>query len=122
MQLMTSLRQIEANRDKALKSTGPKTKNGKQRSRRNALRHGFTVAAIHTPPWRVQRIAADGREVPCPQARNVIEASPLDPAANFAGALRAPADRRSLCVVSWPEISKQFQKVALMFRRTFPRP
>ena len=40
---MTSLRQIEANRHNALKSTGPKTEYGKQRSRRNALRHGFTA-------------------------------------------------------------------------------
>jgi len=60
--------------------------------------------------------------VPSPQTRKVIEASPLDPAANLAGALRAPSDRRSLGVVSWPEISKQFQKFALILRRTFPRP
>jgi hypothetical protein len=80
------------------------------------------VAAIHTSRWRVQRIPAEGREVPSPQTRNVIEASPFDPAANLAGALRAPSDRRSLGVVSWPEISKQFQKFALILRRTFPRP
>ncbi len=59
--------------------------------------------------------------MPSPQTRKVIEASPLDPAANLAGALRAPSDRRSLGVVSWPEISKQFQKFALILRRTFPR-
>jgi hypothetical protein len=79
------------------------------------------VPAIHTSRWRVQRIPADGREVPSPQTRKVIEASPLDPATNLAGALRAPPDRRSLCVVPWPEISKQFQKFALILRRTFPR-
>ena len=56
------------------------------------------------------------------KTRKVIEASPFDPAANLAGALRAPSDRRSLGVVSWPEISKQFQKFALILRRTFPRP
>ena len=59
--------------------------------------------------------------MPSPQTRKVIEASPLDPAANLAGALRTPSDRRSLGVVSWPEISKQFQKFALILRRTFPR-
>src|SRR6266516_780274 len=56
------------------------------------------------------------------KTRKVIEASPFDPAANLAGALCAPSDRRSLGVVSWPEISKQFQKFALILRRTFPRP
>jgi hypothetical protein len=46
---MTSLRQIEANRVNALKSTGPKTEAGKQRSRRNALRHGFTADTVIEP-------------------------------------------------------------------------
>jgi len=46
---MTSPRQIEANRHNALKSTGPKTENGKQRSRRNALRHGFTAETVIEP-------------------------------------------------------------------------
>ena len=46
---MTSLRQIEANRQNALKSTGPKTETGKQRSRRNALRHGFTAETVIEP-------------------------------------------------------------------------
>jgi hypothetical protein len=46
---MTSLRQIEANRHNAIKSTGPKTENGKQRSRRNALKHGFTADTVLEP-------------------------------------------------------------------------
>jgi hypothetical protein len=46
---MTSFRQIEANRHNALKSTGPKTEDGKQRSRRNAFRHGFTAETIIEP-------------------------------------------------------------------------
>ena len=45
---MISLRQIEANRHTALKSTGPKTEIGKQ-SRRNALRHGFTAETVLEP-------------------------------------------------------------------------
>src|SRR2546426_2499726 len=46
---MTSLSQIEANRRNALKSTGPKTENGKQQSRRNALRHGLTAETVIEP-------------------------------------------------------------------------
>ena len=42
----TSLKQIEANRLNALKSTGPRTEVGKQRSRRNAWRHGLTAETV----------------------------------------------------------------------------
>jgi hypothetical protein len=43
---MTSFLQIEANRRNALKSTGPKTLNGKRSSRRNSLRHGLTAETV----------------------------------------------------------------------------
>jgi hypothetical protein len=43
---MTSPRQIEANRRNALRSTGPRTQEGKRRSRRNALRHGLVAETI----------------------------------------------------------------------------
>ena len=46
---MTSLKQIEANRRNALRSTGPRSEEGKQRSSRNALRHGLTAETVLEP-------------------------------------------------------------------------
>ena len=43
---MATPSQIAANRRNALLSCGPKTKSGKERSRRNALRHGLTAETV----------------------------------------------------------------------------
>lgn len=43
---MTSSKQIEANRNNASRSTGPRTATGKDRSRRNAVRHGLTAETV----------------------------------------------------------------------------
>src|SRR5271168_4262191 len=43
---MTSFKQLAANRLNALRSTGPRTDEGKHQSRRNALRHGLTAETV----------------------------------------------------------------------------
>jgi hypothetical protein len=43
---MTSVRQIEANGRNALRSTGPRTEEGKRSSRANAYRHGLTAETV----------------------------------------------------------------------------
>jgi hypothetical protein len=43
---VTSVRQIEANRRNALRSTGPTTEDGKRRSRQNAIRHGLSAETV----------------------------------------------------------------------------
>ena len=46
LQPMTSFRQIEANRRNAIRSTGPRTEEGKRQTRRNAVRHGLCAETV----------------------------------------------------------------------------
>jgi len=59
--------------------------------------------------------------VPSPHARRLIYASPLDPAADLAGALRDFSNLRGLRIVLWSEVPQSFQEFALILRRTLPR-
>jgi hypothetical protein len=63
---MTSDRKIESNRKNAQKSTGPRSEAGQRRSRRNALRHGLSVAIGSDPSFsddirRLAGVLARGR-------------------------------------------------------------
>ena len=55
---MTSCAKIEANRRNALRSTGPRTDQGKARSRRNALKHGLSI-----PVSRDDAVAGELEEI-----------------------------------------------------------
>jgi hypothetical protein len=46
---MTTDRKIESNRKNAQKSTGPRSEDGRRRSRANALRHGLAIAIGSEP-------------------------------------------------------------------------
>ena len=46
---MSTSRQIEANRDNARSSTGPRTRRGRARASRNARRHGLSVSVVSDP-------------------------------------------------------------------------
>ena len=56
---MSTSRQIEANRDNARSSTGPRTERGRARASRNARRHGLSVSVVSDPRLseRVEELA-----------------------------------------------------------------
>jgi hypothetical protein len=54
---MASDRQIAANRRNASRSTGPRSRGGKQRAGRNAYRHGLSISSIATCAPEVEGLA-----------------------------------------------------------------
>src|SRR5215203_6150405 len=54
---MASARQIEANHRNARKSTGPKTRAGRQRTRTNAYRHGLAAVFNREALAEIEQLA-----------------------------------------------------------------
>jgi hypothetical protein len=76
-----SERKIAANRSNAKKSTGPRSKAGRQASRRNALRHGLAIDIRTDPAYHddIEQLAkmmsrASGRQSASDSARDAAEA------------------------------------------------
>jgi hypothetical protein len=75
----TSQRQTEANQRNARKSTGPRTAEGKGRSRHNAVTHGLTAESTILPDEDINAFLARRKEiVDGTQPRNEVEAILLE--------------------------------------------
>ena len=78
---MASDKQIAANRRNAMRSTGPRTRSGKARSRANSLRHGLLSkvlvdsALVNETDQLARRIAQEhGKPDDCFESRTIAEA------------------------------------------------
>lgn len=77
---MTSERKIQANRRNAQRSTGPRSRKGKRRVSKNALRHGLATRILDDPEKSpqveqlVRALAPEGRPDRLQLARIVAEA------------------------------------------------
>ena len=78
---MASDKQIAANRRNAMRSTGPRTRSGKARSRANSLRHGLLSKVLVDPALVAEtdqlarRIAQEhGKPDDCFESRTIAEA------------------------------------------------
>lgn len=71
---MSSVKQIAANRLNAKKSTGPRSRPGRLRTRQNALRHGLTAETVITALENADEYAAFERDVVADyRPRNSVE-------------------------------------------------
>src|SRR5216684_1637846 len=78
---MSSDQQIAANRNNAKRSTGPRSKAGREVSRRNALRHGLAIDIGNDPAFHddIEELAkvlshSGGTQKVCGHARDAAEA------------------------------------------------
>jgi hypothetical protein len=69
---MTSERRITASRANGRASTGPKTREGRRRSARNALHHGLSLQLYSVPEWSEQ-VATLAREIAGPNSSAEIQ-------------------------------------------------
>jgi hypothetical protein len=89
---MATEKQIAANRANALRSTGPKTAAGKQKSSRNALRHGLSASA-DLDAAMLAKIELIANELPYDEETEDRSASALDFACAHVDLLRIRAIR-----------------------------
>jgi hypothetical protein len=75
---MASERQIAANRRNAKKSSGPRSADGKARSRQNALRHGLSIASRAIPTFQQDVILLAGALSPTGENIGDAVLIPLD--------------------------------------------
>jgi hypothetical protein len=76
---MSSDRKITANRNNAKKSTGPRSKAGREASRRNARRHGLAIdigadPAFHEDIEKLATVLSSGAQKVSEHARQAAEA------------------------------------------------
>ena len=117
---MTNPSQIEANRRNAKRSTGPKTKLGKSRAARNALRHGISAefGKDLEASSRIEKLATAflGDFQPCERAKShalvAAESQYVLELAKFARAKAIEADCQNLQKWSGSSSDEQMQDAA----------
>src|SRR5689334_19333212 len=81
---MTNARQLKANRLNAQASTGPKTRQGKRRSSKNARRHGLSLSVLSDPllsqeaEQLAQQIAGEGARPALLEAARCVAEAQID--------------------------------------------
>ena len=136
---MASDKQIAANRRNAMRSTGPRTRSGKARSRANSLRHGLLSkvlvdpALVNETDQLARRIAHEhGKPDDCFESRTIADAEQIILSARAARAQllditsselatnTAADDRRHEGVRGGEVASVEERDLALAYLRSLP--